>query len=438
MTGIAIGMAALSGGFAGWPGVAAVALIALALAWRRPLLVGGLVALAALAALRVATVDPAPLPATLTAGDGWQLEVVSFPMTREVGASFDAMVVDPAGGEWMVWVISRGSIPVGYGDRISGEGSLRDRSGIDGGFAGYLRGRGASGSAYLSWHVVEAPGRGFLAWIDRVRQGAAQSLRDAVPGDAGALLAGLVVGDDGRLSADADDAFRRAGLSHLTAISGSNLAFVVGVVLAAGAFAGGRVRRGFLFGATVAAWGYALFVGMMPPAFRSALSVTGMAGGRLAGRTPDLVTLTLLAGGAQVLIRPRDALSISVHLSLAASLGLAIALGRYPQNRQRPMVIDLLVATVVAQVATLPIIAGGFGQLSITAVLANVLGRGDGARSRRCGGQCALRAGLRHAAGGRERTAPARRTHPGSASCATGGRLTVGLVATILPAGPPA
>ncbi len=373
MTGIGVGLALLAGGFGGWPGVAATAVVAVALARTRIALIVVVVALAALAAWRVSTVDPPRLPETLIAEPGWTMVVASFPMTRERGLSFDAVIRDADGREWSVWVISRGSTDVTYGDTIYGEGTLEDRHDIQPGFAGYLRGRGASGSAYLSWHTVAMPGSGLFHGVDGARQAAAHALRDAVPGDAGALLAGLVVGDDGRLSAGADDEFRRAGLSHLTAISGSNLAFVVGIVLAAGAFAGGRVRTAFLFLAAGSAWGYALFVGLMPPAMRSALAVTGMAGGRIAGRTPDLVTLTLLAGGAQVLVRPRDAMSISFQLSLAASMGLAIALGRYPRPTRRGMLLDLLAATVVAQIATLPIIAGGFGQLSITAIAANVL-----------------------------------------------------------------
>src|SRR5262249_57254834 len=59
--------------------------------------------------------------------------------------------------------------------------------------------------------------------------------RDAagvLPGPCRGLLPGLVVGDTSRLDDGVRDDFRAAGMSHLTAVSGSNVAIVVGTTLA--------------------------------------------------------------------------------------------------------------------------------------------------------------------------------------------------------------
>ena len=69
-------------------------------------------------------------------------------------------------------------------------------------------------------------------------QTAAGALRDGLrtaaavlPAAPAGLLPGLAVGDTRGLPAEVDDDFRAAGLTHLTAVSGSNLAIVAGAVL---------------------------------------------------------------------------------------------------------------------------------------------------------------------------------------------------------------
>ena len=54
-----------------------------------------------------------------------------------------------------------------------------------------------------------------------------------LPPDAGALLLGLAVGDESLLPADLDEAMLRTGLTHLTAVSGSNTSLVAGLALGA-------------------------------------------------------------------------------------------------------------------------------------------------------------------------------------------------------------
>ena len=51
------------------------------------------------------------------------------------------------------------------------------------------------------------------------------------PAEAG-LLPGLAIGDTSALTPEVDDDFRAAGLTHLLAVSGANLAILTGAVLA--------------------------------------------------------------------------------------------------------------------------------------------------------------------------------------------------------------
>lgn len=53
------------------------------------------------------------------------------------------------------------------------------------------------------------------------------------PPDQAAMLPGLVLGDVSAIESDTTAAFRRAGLTHLTAVSGANVTIVCGAVSSA-------------------------------------------------------------------------------------------------------------------------------------------------------------------------------------------------------------
>jgi competence protein ComEC len=143
---------------------------------------------------------------------------------------------------------------------------------------------------------------------------------------------------------------------------------MVGIVT----YAMGRWRRSLVIVGVVLVWGYAMFVGLPPPTFRAALLATMAAGARMSGRPVDFVSLTLLAVPLQIAIRPEDAYSVSFHLSVAASFGLAAGFSRYPRIEQRHGLAELLTATAFAQLATLPIIIGVFGTAPLLSLPANI------------------------------------------------------------------
>jgi competence protein ComEC len=64
-----------------------------------------------------------------------------------------------------------------------------------------------------------------------LRDGLAASAARVLDDRSAGLLPGLVVGDTRGLDPLLDDAFRRAGLTHLTAVSGANVAIVLGGIL---------------------------------------------------------------------------------------------------------------------------------------------------------------------------------------------------------------
>jgi competence protein ComEC len=201
---------------------------------------------------------------------------------------------------------------------------------------------------------------------------AAVADRDA---DARELVPALVVGDDGGLDPDLADDFRTTGLTHLLAVSGTNLTLVVGFLLVLGRWVGVRGRWLHVL-AGVGIVGFVVTARAEPSVVRAAamgtVALVGMGGnGRARGtRTLGVAVLLLL------LVWPRLAVTAGFALSVLATAGiLLLAPGwRDALMRWTPRwVAEAVSVPLAAQVACTPVVAALSGQVSLVAVAANLL-----------------------------------------------------------------
>ncbi|MGW4898092.1 ComEC/Rec2 family competence protein, partial [Kitasatospora sp. NPDC004240] len=198
------------------------------------------------------------------------------------------------------------------------------------------RGAGESSAVLLAHgppRVLAGPGLPHRI-AGRLRAGL-RSATDGLPSDARGLLPGLVVGDTSRLPDDLRDAFRATDMAHLTAVSGANLAIVLGVLLGAPGRAGSTERRGLaaLFGiplratavlGAVVTLGFVLLCRPEPSVLRAAgtglIGLLALATGRPRQALPALAGTTLLL----VLLDPQLARSYGFLLSVLATGGLLL------------------------------------------------------------------------------------------------------------------
>ncbi len=187
-----------------------------------------------------------------------------------------------------------------------------------------------------------------------------------------ALIAGLTIGDTSGIDSVTTEGFRRTGLAHLVAVSGSNVA----IVLAAVALV--TVRLPLMFRCVVGAAVLALYVGVVgpePSVLRAAaMGLVGLLA-YMAGRRAMPLNALGIAVTAVVAAKPELLFSIGLHLSVAATLGIVVfsqpldeALHRLPGLLRAPVAI-----TLAAQIAVAPLLIGVFGQLPLVGPLANVL-----------------------------------------------------------------
>jgi competence protein ComEC len=211
---------------------------------------------------------------------------------------------------------------------------------------------------------VEAP-EAEPPWNARVRRFAVDAMREALPPVSAALLAGLLLGERTGLPAEVDTAFRRAGVYHVLAVSGFNVALVASTAWAILALA--RVPRRLTSLAAIAVvLGFAAVVGTQPSVLRATIMAVLVLGALLLEREAAVLNSLALAALVILALRPNDLRDPGFQLSFAATAGIVLA----PIPRQP--VLAALAVSAAAQLAVLPIALAHFNQVSTIGVVANL------------------------------------------------------------------
>jgi len=203
------------------------------------------------------------------------------------------------------------------------------------------------------------------AWPTRIRRHAVTAMREALPPTSAALLAGLLLGERTELPADVDAAFRRAGVYHVLAVSGSNVALVASTVWALLTLARAP-RRIAALGALLVVVGFAAVVGAQPSVLRAALMAVLVLLALLLERDAAVLNSLALAAVVILALRPADLHDPGFQLSFAATAGIVLT----PLPRRRATA--ALAVSAAAQLAVLPISLVHFNQLSTIGVVANL------------------------------------------------------------------
>ncbi|MFI0796435.1 ComEC/Rec2 family competence protein [Micromonospora rubida] len=242
---------------------------------------------------------------------------------------------------------------------------------------------GASRGGDLTAAVLTVPGpptpHGPPPWSQRaagVLRAGLQRACAPLPDEQGGLLPGLVVGDTSRLPSAVEEDFRDTGMTHLNAVSGSNVAIVVGAVLllARWSRAGPRVAVGLCALALV---GFVILVRPSPSVVRAAtmgaIGLAALAAGRPRAALPALAA----AVAGLVLLDPDLAGDPGFALSVLATAGLLLLAPGWRDGLRRrrvpPGLAEALAVPAAAQLACGPVVAGISGTVSLVAVPANLL-----------------------------------------------------------------
>jgi competence protein ComEC len=227
--------------------------------------------------------------------------------------------------------------------------------------------------ARASPRVTAAPGA-VEAAVTTVRAG----LRAAVAGlppEPAALVPALVVGDTQGMSEALQAQFRTTGLTHVTAVSGANLTFLLAAILWAAARLGvvGWWRRGVAVAGVIA---FVLLCRAEPSVLRAAaMGLVGLAALGWGGIRQGLRLLSWAVIGL-LLADPWLGRSVGFTLSVCASGGIILWSGNWSRVLRSWLpawLAEAVTVPVAAQLATQPIVTAISGQVSIVGLVANLV-----------------------------------------------------------------
>ena len=146
-------------------------------------------------------------------------------------------------------------------------------------------------------------------------------------GERRAVIGGIVLGEDERLSEPLRDDFKASGLYHLLAVSGQNVAYVVGGILLAAWVAGVRRRIAHL-AALAGVLAYTGAVGWQPSVVRAGVAGLLVSLAWLASRPSDRWYFLLVGAAVLLAVNPYTLLEPGFQLSFVAVAAIFVVVPR--------------------------------------------------------------------------------------------------------------
>jgi competence protein ComEC len=233
-----------------------------------------------------------------------------------------------------------------------------------------LRYRHIAGRLAVTTVVGWRPGDPLTRVTNGLRRTLAHGAR-VLPPRQRALLAGVTLGDDRDQPPDMTDAFRAAGLTHLLAVSGQNLAFFLVIVAPLLT----RLRFASRLVATMATLGaFAVLTRAEPSVLRATAMASVSAVGAALGRPATAVRMLALGVAGMLLVDPLLVTSLGFRLSVAGTGGIVVGAQRLESVLPGPRWLAApLSVTLAAQAAVAPLLVGAFGSVPVASVPANLL-----------------------------------------------------------------
>lgn len=238
--------------------------------------------------------------------------------------------------------------------------------------------------------------KGFYRIIEDARRKISDLIEDTGSGKQQGVLKALIVGDKNSIPQDLREAFNRAGVSHLLAISGLHIGIVASAAFLFFKWMLSHInfflwnawtKKGAVVISVVPVFVYGLLSGMSPSTQRAVIMVTVFLMAFLFESEYDPMNTLALAAMLILVVYPPSLFSISFQLSFTAVLAIIYGLSRVqipwasdPGMIKKPRryqvakkLFYFFMASFFAILGTLPLVMFYFNQISVVGLLANFL-----------------------------------------------------------------
>jgi competence protein ComEC len=272
-------------------------------------------------------------------------------------------------------------LSIGVGDRVRVDGEIsRPQIGEDGfDYEKYLATKRISALIEATSVVPVGEEQG---WIGQVHRRTDVALGYGLRPREAAVVRGMVLGDRSLMPESLEKAFQRSGITHVLAISGQHVAILAAVTYYAirNVTIPPAIRALVTLGLM---WVYIIIAGAPPSAIRAGVVATFVLAAPLLGRqvSPLHFMTTMLA--LVLAYNPQLIYSTGFQLSVAAVFGILLLTKPLRSLLERTLLrplksppaqlSNLISVSLAAQLATSPIVAATFDEVSVVGVFANLI-----------------------------------------------------------------
>lgn len=215
--------------------------------------------------------------------------------------------------------------------------------------------------------------------LSKARYKIKETLYSKLDGDAAAVSYAMITGNRSYISAEINDSYTAAGLTHILAVSGLNVSFIVGVIsFIIMKIRGSRFVKFSLLSVFILM--YAALCGFNSSVLRASIMGIVMVFGKLFGKKYDALCSLGFAAIVILFIFPLYIFDLSFLLSFMAVFSIICL---YPQiskiykkrvkNKFTMLMLDTLNLTLVANIGVLPIMAHYFNSISPYTLFTNLV-----------------------------------------------------------------
>ncbi len=273
---------------------------------------------------------------------------------------------------------------VSYGDMVAVVGVLKEPEsfttelGRTFNYPAYLLARGVEYQISFAEVSVEDSGHGnaLLSALFETKHTLMRSIEAVLEEPYAGLGEGLLLGVKQAIGEDLESIFRTSGIIHIVVLSGYNVMLVVTFILFLLSFFF-KKRTRIIFG-LVAIVAFALLVGLSATVVRASIMAGLLLFADFLGRRYDLTRALLFAATVMVFLNPYLLVyDIGFQLSFMATLGLVLVAPAFESfisdGFSKLQLKDFFISTLATQIAVLPLLIYHIGEVSLVAVVVNVL-----------------------------------------------------------------
>ena len=240
----------------------------------------------------------------------------------------------------------------------------------------YLAKKGILSVMYYPEISVKKEASFFWRTIFRIKNKAREAAVKYLPKPESYLFRAIILGDKKELPDNLKESLNKAGIRHITAISGMHIMILMNILMSF-FLSIGLWRKQASLATILFILFYLFFVGFQPSIVRASIMGCGIILAQMLGRIPDSIRFLLFAASLMLCINPLVFYDVGFQLSFLAALGINyLAPFFYKKLQFLPKSLSIrsiFSFSLSVQVFTLPLLLFYFSYFPFISIFANLL-----------------------------------------------------------------